>query len=315
MIVVKNANAIAPSKSRFYNLKGEVEKFIGKNIKITSNNDDFVMQGVFNESESTLVVTRSRLPSFSRVTPMEESDSEAGNLEKVSVDLALKSNGMAQVTILNNTENAIDCSDLTIKVLNFLGNSICKVLVHKRHGIEPGKSSKFNIALNAAHLKHPFQLVLTNSDFRAVSDLSMKNLSGDFKVERGWSITNSKSPERSISEFDGSSSSTESEINESEFENFSKNNIGSTSSMVLPSLPKESIEKLSTSVYIDAKLDAERREEMGSVTESETDRSSRSPFQDKDQDMLIDVSDTDDFELGSDYEILTPTVSNYNYAG
>lgn len=289
VIIVKNASAIDISKSRFYNLSGEVEKHFGKKLKVSCHNDDYVMEGVFDPEESLLTVSRERQSSVSSMSSTSSNETEPTESLKIGVNLALKSNGMSQITILNNSEKFIDCSDLTIEVLNFLGNSICKVLVHKRHGIESGKSSKFNIALNSAHLKHPFKLVLKNGDFKATSDLSLKNLSGDFRIES----LDESSPEP-ISN--------------------SKGSIGSTDSMVLPSLPKECISIDSNSVYMDAQSETETEKvsDSGASDTEDISSESHSEFDGRDEDMLIDVSDTDDFELGSDYEVLTPTTSNYN---
>lgn len=213
--------------------------------------------------------------------------------DSILVNLSLKSNGMAQITVFNNTEKLISCSDLTLEIINFLGHSVCKVIVHKRHGIEPLNTAKFNIALNSAHLKHPFKLVFDNTDFRAVADLSLKNLASPLKIENtekeeSKALDDPKECKATQTEQIKPSQITKSEEDDSETD-LEQNLIGSTSSMVLPSLPKET----SNSVYIDA--------------ESETDHG----FNEREQNMLIDVSG-DECELGSDYEILTPTTSNYN---
>lgn len=236
--------------------------------------------------------------------------------DSILVNLSLKSNGMAQITVFNNTDNLINCSDLTLEIVNFLGHSVCKVIVHKRHGIESLKTAKFNIALNAAHLKHPFKLIFDNTDFKAVADLSLKNLASPFKVEKALKEESGVTPEevaapKEVKEDKGTQTEqthvpqpseeedkvklnvdteSETELNtESDTDLDQINSIGSTSSMVLPSLPKET----SSSIYIDA--------------ESETDHGN----DEREQEMSIDVSG-DECELGSDYEILTPTTSNYN---
>lgn len=297
-IVVRNASAIDSYKQRFYNLKGDVERFIGRQLKIYFNNDDYIMEGTFGSFESSLNI----LKSGKKLMPSSTSKDKHADLSGMSVNVSLKANGMAQLSIFNNTQELIDCSGLTIEVVNFLGNSICKVLVHKRHGIEPSKFAKFNVGLNSAHLKHPFYLNLTNKDFKATAELSLKKLSNEFRVKM-FNYETEEPDEQS------SSTETETEIGLEDFENekqhANSNSIGSIDSMVLPSLPRESVgeSKNSDSVYMDAEP------ELGTPTNVDD-----MMVVDNDEDRSNDhgVISEDDFELGSDYEILTPTISN-NY--
>lgn len=316
-IVVRNASSIDSCKQRFYNLKGDIEKFIGKKVQISFNNDDYKLVGDFG-SESNLSLIKSTTGEAIQINEIVES---VKSTESLSIDVVLKAKEMVQLIIYNNNDETFDCSDLLIKINNFLGNTVGKVLVHKRHGIKPWSSSKFNISLNSAHLKNPFTILLDNGKFEAVAELSLNTLSTDFKVkelendvpteiiesedsgeedmkmsrnESTESFTEvertpevekvpeveekpvEESPEESQTE--GNSPATETEGFDTEDEK--PISLGSTDSMVLPSLPKESTIK-------------------------------------EDVEMLIDLGNSEivsdnEFELGSDYEILTPSTSNYH---
>ncbi|CAH6721482.1 hypothetical protein CLIB1444_06S03202 [[Candida] jaroonii] len=322
-IVVRNASSIDSCKQRFYNLKGDIEKFIGKKVQISFNNDDFKLVGDFG-SESSLTLVKSTTGEAIQVNEKVESVKTS---ESLSIDVVLKAKEMVQLVIYNNNDETFDCSDLSIKINNFLGNTIGKVLVHKRHGIKPWSTSKFNISLNSAHLKIPFKIILNNGKYEAIADLSLNRLSTEFEVKQlendvpteiiesedsgeediklsGNESTESftevertpeveKTPEvertseiqETETETEGNSPATETEGFETEEEKIDDKDeksvsLGSTDSMVLPSLPKESTIK-------------------------------------DDVEMLIDLGNSEivsdnEFELGSDYEILTPSTSNYH---
>jgi hypothetical protein len=291
---VKNAANIKPGQTRYYNLGGlmkDINQVSNWNVKIIT--DEFIVSGLFlKEAESKLSILR-------RVQPSQKQQEYQSALvlgidDKVNVTLVPKSSSLAQVIITNKSQKTIDCSNLKLEVINCLGNSVVTVLIRKRHGILPGKHSKFNIGLVNTHMKYPFKLVMQNDHNRGEVVLNLNNLSGDFKFDK-------------ISH-DGDTSGTES-IDENEDDSQIHEVNGSvptsTRSMVLPVLPKETIgDSFQSSEYIDA----------------ETSIYNSVPVADGANPHIIDVDEDDDDygiisvdeeeELGSDYEMLSPTVSN-----
>jgi hypothetical protein len=284
---VKNAANIKPGQARYYNLAGlmkDINQVSNWNVRIITG--EFTLSGLFlKEAESKLSILR-------RVQPaqIEDKCSDSAlvlsNDDKVNVTLIPKSSSLTQVIITNNSQKTIDCSNLKLEVINCLGNSVVTVLIRKRQGILPGKHSKFNIGLVNTHMKYPFKLVMNNDHNIGEVVLSLNNLSGDFKFEK-------------ISH-DVDTSGTES-IHENDNEEISLSLSASTRSIVLPILPKETAgDSFQSSEYIDAET---------SIHNSSPANAANADIVDEDEDYGV-ISVDEDEELGSDYEMLSPTVSN-----
>lgn len=318
-IIVNNTSSISPGKQKFYNLKclsDDVERFNGKRLRITTSSDDYIMEGIYQEPESELRIFKPNANTENERSRIENSNNEnkaeGGN---IWADLSLKSNGMAQLMVTNNEENIIDCSNMKIEVLNFLGNTICKVMVHKKHGIPNGSTAKFNIAISSAHIKHPFEVVLSTEGFKAVCQLSLKSLSGEFKVHRFVSMNDRTDIDADHSSVTETETETETDfggVNGSDMS--SQQSMRSKNSMVLPSLPKESLtdSRISNSEYLDAEPHLENVGDKMLIDE-DSDYDIISTHDDTDyneHDDTIENDDERDDGFGSDYEVLSTVTSN-----
>lgn len=310
-VVVKRANSIHPGQTRFYNLGKLTDRFrelSGKKLRISTYDSGIILEGNYYEDQlSTLAVTVKEIPEFetSSIKPLDLVDFD--NSDVVNVTLVPKSAGMVQMIITNRSKKAIDCSDLRFEIINCFGQNVSSVLVHKKHGILSGKSTKFNIALNNAHLKYPFKLLMNNDSINAECDLSLKNLSGTFNfgtdntAAKEESSEEDKDEEMEEVETDASlekpevvveNAASEKKLPE---ETETRSSTGSVHSMVVPSLPKESLEDSKISEYMSASSTIEEKEE--------------SEDEDADDYDMISVGETED-DLTSDFEVLSAVNSN-----
>lgn len=318
-IIVNNTSSISPGKQKFYNLKclsDDVERFNGKRLRITTSSDDYIMEGIYQEPESELRIFKPNANTEIERSRIENSNNEnKAKGENIWADLSLKSNGMAQLMVTNNEENTIDCSNMKIEVLNFLGNTICKVMVHKKHGIPNGSTAKFNIAISSAHIKHPFEVVLSTEGFKAVCQLSLKSLSGEFKVHRFVSMNDKTNIDADHSSVTETETETETDFGGVNGGNISsQQSMRSQNSMVLPSLPKESLidSRISNSEYLDAEPHLENVGDKMLIDE-DSDYDIISTHDDTDyneHDDTIENDDERDDGFGSDYEVLSTVTSN-----
>lgn len=308
-VVVRAANSIAPGQHRFYNLGKLSDKFhelSGKKLRISTYDSSLIMEGQYNESEeSSLVVSTKAVPEFDTKSIETSNNIVFDRKDQVNVVFVPKSSQMAQIIITNKSEKPIDCSDLKFEVYNCFETNVSSVLVHKKHGILSGKSAKFNIAVNGAHLKYPFKLVMKNDSFTAFTELSMKQLTGSFNfntvtpVELPEKATIESTPEEELNDDNASSVTEDHELasppasaDQSRLQSFSL----SVHSMVLPTLPKESIIEQG-SQYLDANSTIAEAEDAKNDAEN-----------DKDMDEYDMISESE-CEIGSDYEVLSTTNS------
>lgn len=242
------------------------------------------------------------------------------NEDEVFVTLTPRSSSMSQVIITNNSKKLIDCSNLTLEIVNCFEKTVVSIAINKKHGIAPGKSGKFNVGLVNAHIKYPFKLILRNDHNVGSCQMSFKKLSGRFTFKQFSMKPNSKEDLQQSSSTDSISNALESDEELQDLAGRASNNspiieaevafsedkdpfhglVGSGSlkesvqSMVLPELPKESlIDSGSFSEFLDARSFI-KQEEKGVQAE-------------EDYDLLSIEGDT---ELGSDYEILSPSMSH-----
>ncbi|KAK6461672.1 hypothetical protein DFJ63DRAFT_319903 [Scheffersomyces coipomensis] len=326
VVIVKNANSVKPGQTRFYNLGGInkiFDKLSGMNMKITTSNG--ILEGVYNEFDDSIL-------SFVSVDDSMEVDPKETlltltNEDEINVTLIPKSSSLAQIIIHNRSEKTVDCSDLKLEIVNCFGKSVVGVMIRKSHGILPGKIGKFNIGLINAHMKFPFKLIMRNDYNIGHCELSLKNLSGNFnfdpqpvdnQVEQPDLINLEQTPEfdgeDAVMEEDDHSSGTESIIDEKEEievvteetkeretpeSEESLLESGSIHSIIVPSLPKESV-PLVDSEYLDAK---------DTVTESKAEEA-ETPAEEPQHEDDYDIISDGDHEFDSDFEILSPVTSN-----
>lgn len=342
-ICVKKANSIGPGQHRFYNLGGFINKageYAGKKLKISTYDSSIVLEGTYSDSEPCeLKIKTNSIPEFN-TNSVEVPNVTFSSSDEIGVLLVPKSSEMAQIIVTNKTNKPIDCSDLKFEIFNCFETNVSSVLVHKKHGILSGKSAKFNIAINNAHLKYPFKLVMKNDSFNAVCDLSLKKLSGVFefkgtstdKTTREIEFTHElmaegtgDQVEEQIKERDYSTGSETSELSAetSEATDRSFDSIvlptskasetldgkstsfsGSVHSIVLPTLPKESSpdENEFPSEYLDAHSSMNKSFEKDDENIEDDD----GEFDDYD---MISVDGTDN-DYPSDFEVLSATTLN-----
>ncbi|CUM65324.1 uncharacterized protein PRCAT00002959001 [Priceomyces carsonii] len=334
VFIVKNSEPIYPGKQNTYDITSMKPKLqqssLPKTLRVSNVDSDVSLVGLYSaEAPSYLelykVLDTTEEPLMT--SPKEETEQVFTDDDKVIVTLVPKSPSLAQIMISNRSSKKIDCSDLTLEVLNCFEDSVLSVLVHKKHGILPGKVSKFNISLSNYHLKYPFKIVMKNGSTEGRCKLSMNELSGRFKFSnQGSNGTNDEyNLEFRPSEYmltNETSSSTEG-VDDDDDEQLgecdapgqqsSMNNLfssttrtsdvasgaGSLHSMVLPALPRESVtnSRLSTSEYIDATTSIH-----GNNLEDEIE---------DDYDIISAEGDAEDKEtIDSDFEVLSPVNSN-----
>lgn len=312
-VIVKGATSIRPGQTRFYNLGKLSDKFrelSGKRLRISTYDSGIVLEGDYHEDRlSTLAVTVKDIPEFetSSVKPLDQVD--FNKLDIVNVTLVPKHPGVVQMIITNMSNKAIDCSDLRFELINCFGQNVSSVVVHKKHGILSGKSTKFNITMNNAHLKYPFKLIMKNEFLTGQCEMSLKNLTGTFRFEADGNSAKEETPEEvKGEEMEDTETDTGSEnmaegptavletVNETGalgVDDFSSSPAGSVHSMVLPSLPKENLEESKMSEYLSAGSTIEDKEVSDDAEEYD----------------MISVGETED-DLTSDFEVLSPVNSN-----
>jgi hypothetical protein len=326
------------------NLHKNFEDISNLNLCITSG-DSLSLEGQYIQGGATTFVVKDGIetdskgdevfdndiatPTKEKLTVNETLSGVLSNEDEVFVTLAPKSSSMSQVIITNNSKKLIDCSDLRLEVVNCFEKTVVSITIRKKHGIAPGKVGKFNLGLINAHIKYPFKLVLRNDHNFGSCQLSLKNLSGRFTfddfqmgLENKDDIQHSSATESISSELDSDEEMVETETDETtvvspmedaeitssqakDSENFSYSDneaesgssLGSVHSMVLPELPKESlVDSSSFSEFLDARSSTNNIENIEKSSEVEDD-----------YDLLSVEGDT---ELGSDYEILSPSMSH-----
>lgn len=212
-ICVPSPHDLLPGQTKSFNLRfgnedPEFPATTDSRIRIPTADPNIFMEGVFSQETSTLLpVTKE---STHVVTTKKR---EVLNDSQVLVSLYIRAKGLAQIVITNYSETEIDCSDLKFEIINCFQQSICNLLVHKRHAILPGRTSRFNISLSSAHLKYPFKLIMKNDDIEGVCDLSLKNLTGRFKFNGESSVSAEKKNSSSERE-ESPETETDIEINE-----------------------------------------------------------------------------------------------------
>lgn len=219
--------------------------------------------------------------------------------EVLAVKIAPISSGMATVHLTNLTSRDFDCGNITFKVMNCFGQTICDMSIRKLHGIKPERYAKFNIPLSSGHMKFPFKLLISNGATTAVWELNAKQLSGVFEIT-GEGIGNTKSNGES-SDFVDAGKEVEDIEGQSVSESLEKSReISQSSQVILPYLPRESLNnlKLSSSEYEDAESSLIAVEQ-----ESHTDDIS-------DYDIIsVDGDLVDEDDATSDFEVLSTVTS------
>lgn len=289
---VKNASSIKPYQARYYNLRGftkGMEDVDNMNIKIGTGAQ--TLTGVFHkDADSILEIFSQQKESVDEGVSSAVDENVLNDSDIVNVTLVPKSSTLAQVIINNKSSKVIDCSHLKLQVINCFGKSVVDVTIRRKLGILPNKHAKFNVGIINTHMKFPFRLIMKNQHNVGEVELSMNELSGNFKFN---------APE--VLDVDTSETESMEDITDNLHEDISSSNVsGSTRSIVLPLLPKESSgESMQSSEYIDAENSLSKNIEKDLQVED--------PF---DEDYDIISVDEEEEESGSEFEMLSPTVSN-----
>lgn len=322
---IKNVRTILPGEKRCFNLDIYSEKFdklTDRKLKISTPDGSIIMKGTYSPGEFTSLEIVNK-PSV--LTPTQSKICEEG-----SVDVALvpKSNNMVQINIINKLDKSLDCSHLKFQVINCFDLVICNLTV-RGHNVLPGKTGKYNIGLNNAHLKYPFKLLMSTDEIVGTCNLSLKHLNGTFEVKQKKDLNCNLVDDENISKVDkyeNYSSGTESIIEEfqkignfdneeldmshtsGKTENLSKSLAASVHSVVLPTLPKESLlesKTMSASEYADAKSYIDNN---GHATIADGNNSFvRDDGNDYD---IISIGEEGEDEFDSDFEVLSPASSH-----
>lgn len=285
-VIVKNASSIKPGQARYYNLGGlkGMEEVDNLNIKIQTGDQTFM--GVFRKD------TDSILPICQKgeftIDDSPEIENKLNNEDIVNVTLVPKSSSMAQVIINNKSSKVIDCSNLKLQVINCIGKSVVSVTIHRDVGILPNKHAKFNMGIINTHMKFPFRLVMQNDENIGEVELNMNKLSGNFRFNGGC-----------VSDLETSETDEMEEVTSKLNEDLSMSNMsGSTRSIILPVLPKESYgESLQSSEYMDAENSLSKSIEKNDDTQDHFEED-------------YDIISVDEDGSASEFEMLSPVVSN-----
>ena len=336
-VSVPSPHDIAPGFTKSFNLRLGSEdpnfpSFEDSRLRIETCDPNVFMEGAF--ASTTTLVPHTKEPELIKLL--------SDNLifsGQVLVSLHIKAKGSAQIVVTNDTEQDIDCSDLTFEIINCFEQSICKLLIHKKHAIFLGRGAKFNLNVSTAHLKYPFKLIMKNETIQGECNLCLKNLSGVFDFELGeTAVLNSSSetdddiyheetlktdvvslatPETVVEVpndentddcpmlVDGPpSQKPPSELSQSIEElrlgKSSYNNSTSVHSMILPTLPQGSVSPKNLTTTLSASVYADANTTL--LRDGDEDN-----HRDDDYD-LISTDTGDDF--GSDYEVLSRVTSN-----
>ena len=221
------------------------------------------------------------------------SDMALENEEVLAVKIVPISSGMATVHLSNLTSRDFDCGNITFKVMNCFGQTICDMSIRKLHGIKSQRSAKFNIPLSSGHMKFPFKLLISNGAITAVWELNAKQLSGVFKIsEEGTGDTKN---DGESTDFVDAGKEIEDIEGQSVSESLEKSReISQSSQVILPNLPRESLNnsKLSSSEYEDAESSL-----IAAEQESNTDDISDYDIISVDGDVVDEDDETSDFEV------------------
>ncbi|ABN68621.2 predicted protein [Scheffersomyces stipitis CBS 6054] len=318
IVVVKNASRVKPGQQRFYNLgrlNDSFDKLSGMKLRLSAPNA--VLEGDYNETYDSELLFVSMTGSLLEQPSNEHiiDNSYLDNNDEVIVTVVPKSSSTAQIMISNKSEKMIDCSYLKLEIVNCFNRSVVTVIVRKKHGINPGKVGKFNIGLIDAHMKYPFKLVMKNDFNIGYCDLSINNLSGRLTFEKESSIEIDDQA-GFVSDDETHTSGTESILEDqiemegvddhirndvevkitTPHESLESSLVGSIHSIVLPSLPKEALVESSNSEYVDAR----------SASIEHADKALTENVED-DYDI---ISVEGDAETDSDFELLSPSISN-----
>lgn len=332
-VSVPCTHGIAPGITKSFNLRLGNEdpnfpSFGDSRLRIATCDPNLFMEGAF--ASTTILIPHTKEPEL--IKCISDNTTFTG---QVLVSLCIKAKGSTQIVVTNDTEQDIDCSDLTFEIINCFEQSICKLLIHKKHAILLGRGAKFNMSVSTAHLKYPFKLIMKNETMQGVCNLNLKNLSGVFEFDLGKSAVFNSSSETDDDIFhegtldvslatqktvkvsnDGNTddcpmlvdepssqrppSDLSQSIDELQLGKLKFNNATSVHSMILPTLPRESVSPknltttLSASVYADANSTLLRDGDEDKYRDDYYD--------------LISTDTGDDF--GSDYEVLSRVTSN-----
>lgn len=180
-IEVPSSHDISPGKSRSFNLSSNegVQNFSivdNTRLRIPTANPNVYMEGNLLETGVSILNPIHREKNIQSSLP-----TSSGSIHAT---LSIKSKGLAQILVTNNSSLPIDCKDLRFEVINCFQQPVCSLWVSKRHPILPARSSRFNISLSSAHLKYPFILTIKNKCIFGECEMSFKKLDGVFQIQK-----------------------------------------------------------------------------------------------------------------------------------
>ena len=174
---------IAPGRSRAFNFSFKHEKLTLNSIfdktllRISTGQQAF--EGKFTSNVSVLMLSHSK-----DQRGLKDKAQGEDYPSKIKASFSIKSEKLSQISIKNESDVNIICDATTFQIVNCFGLSIAHTTMKSKRTIKPGRSEKFNINVNSAHLKFPFTVKMRNAQVMGQVSLSLKNLEGEMQTER-----------------------------------------------------------------------------------------------------------------------------------
>lgn len=103
--------------------------------------------------------------------------------EICSICIAPRLQNSSQVILRNITETVLDFSNLKLKIVDCFGAMISKAQIMSSKQVEPKRTLKINIALDAKYLKHPFKLVVKTKQFKGECYMTKEKQNGLLRTD------------------------------------------------------------------------------------------------------------------------------------
>ncbi|CCE80155.1 Piso0_003257 [Millerozyma farinosa CBS 7064] len=293
-ILVKNIKEILPGERRSFNLTiggGTLDSLSGSCLIISSLKGGFIASGIHElNSMSSLNIKRSS--EMTEKNSGEEMGEEADTVQAAFVPLEDRS-----VLILKNlTSNVFDIQGLTLQ-LESNGNVIYRSESLTTDSISSMCQREYQINVKRCDMVFPVSLSVSSRSFEGAMKMTSSDATGVVNVVSQDNAEN----HASISPHSFSQGEPLFEKHKSKNNDLFSAVAGSTHSIILPTLPRESqvISKSATSEYVDATSQMSTESQL----KPENDESDIEEF-----DVISMEADTEDANV-SDFEILSPVTT------
>lgn len=297
-IHIQHATDIKPNKSKFYNIGNLSPNAIGCGNIVEVTTPEFIFWGKFDGNEhaslhllsSNMLQTDEDLPKYDEKCAVDHLEKEAQEelkettstedlqcndasveeapVGKVNLSLVPLSSKIHRFVIQNNMDVAMKFPWLKILIFNENGDKLNSVTVHKATGIAAGKAARFNLPFTEENTRSPFKVVLSSDEYNGSVKLNTEQMSGDLTI--GTDVYGGDNYDTNSVELSDATPTPEMCSS-------------SVRSIVLPSLPRES---LSSSIT-----------KSPEVNESISEKHEEDDFVDEEYDIISDGE-------GSEYEMI-----------